>query len=497
MTRDMSGVSVLPGASRYARAAACDLARLRIFVIVAGTCAALVFVVAALRYQLQTYGDGAMFSYAIAVQDAWIFHWRNIAPRMFVYFFSLWPAEIYVGLTGDAAGGIDLYGLLFYLAPLLGLAATFVADRSAHRLIFSTACFSTACLCPLVFGFPTELWLAHALFWPTLAACHYARRGIAGTTAVFALLLALAFTHEGALVFAATILATLLLRGPRDPAFLRAAGCLVVAAAIWLLVKRALPPDDYYAPILFRAAFYLIDITALTGGVFGLLLAALTGYAIVALALRRLSPAGAYACSAVIVAAALGVYWLWFDRSIHAEGRYAARTALLIATPALGALAAAYALEAEHRLVLRVPLLRPLTSALVRHARAPAIAGAAVLVMLVHAVETAKFVSGWADYRIALRALAMGTASDPALGDPHFVSSLRLAPDLNRLSWNSTTQVLSVLVAPGFAPARLVVDPAANYFWLICAVATANEEAPRVIPRESRRLVRLHACLHR
>ncbi len=116
---------------------------------------------------------------------------------------------------------------------------------------------------------------------------------------------------------------------------------------------------------------------------------------------------------------------------------------------------------------------------------------------LVHAVETAKFVAAWTDYAAALRTLAGGADADPVLGDPRFVSSARLAPALNRLSWNSTTPFLSVLVAPGFAPSRLVVDPGANYFWLTCAMARASEENPRALPRESRRLVRVHACLHR
>jgi hypothetical protein len=41
------------------------------------------------------------------------------------------------------------------------------------------------------------------------------------------------------------------------------------------------------------------------------------------------------------------------------------------------------------------------------------------------------------------------------------------------------------------------VDPKANYFWLSCKTATANQEADHVIPADSRRLVRVHACLHR
>jgi hypothetical protein len=115
----------------------------------------------------------------------------------------------------------------------------------------------------------------------------------------------------------------------------------------------------------------------------------------------------------------------------------------------------------------------------------------------VHAVETVKFVSAWTGYKTAVRTLAMGSASDPALGDPRFVSSVRIDPRLNRLAWSSTTHFLSVLLAPNFAPVQLVVDPGNNYVWLSCRMATASEQASRVIPVESRRLVRNHACLHR
>jgi hypothetical protein len=82
------------------------------------------------------------------------------------------------------------------------------------------------------------------------------------------------------------------------------------------------------------------------------------------------------------------------------------------------------------------------------------------------------------------------------LGDPRFVSSVRIGPDLNRLAWNSTTQFLSVILAR-FAPARLVIDPSDNYFWLSCRTATASLNADRAVPVETRRLLQIHACLHR
>ena len=125
-----------------------------------------------------------------------------------------------------------------------------------------------------------------------------------------------------------------------------------------------------------------------------------------------------------------------------------------------------------------------------------AFAGAFVILTLVYAVETGQFVSAWTDYKAAVKTLATGTAADPALGDTHFVSSGRIGPDLNRLSWFSTTQYLSVIVA-NFAPSRLVVDPDNAYFWLSCETATANSKADRLIPAASRELVRTYSCQHR
>jgi hypothetical protein len=135
-------------------------------------------------------------------------------------------------------------------------------------------------------------------------------------------------------------------------------------------------------------------------------------------------------------------------------------------------------------------------TALANRITAEAFAGAFVIVTLVYAVETGQFVSAWTDYTAAVKALAVGTAADPSLGDPHFVSSGRIDADLNRLSWFSTTQYLSVIVA-NFAPTRLVVDPANAYFWLSCETATANSKADRMIPAASRELVRTYSCLHR
>jgi hypothetical protein len=139
----------------------------------------------------------------------------------------------------------------------------------------------------------------------------------------------------------------------------------------------------------------------------------------------------------------------------------------------------------------------PLASAIEKRLDPQIILGAISLIVLVHVVETTKFVRAWMDYKSAVRALATGTESDPALGDPAFVSSKRISADLNRLAWNSTTPYLSVLVAPGLTPTRLVVDPDTGYFWLSCATAAKSEAASTAIPVQARQLIKIYSCLHR
>ncbi len=480
-------------------------ARLRRLVVMLGLGWSAVFVVVGVGFGLQLYGDGSIFSYSVAVRDGWGYHFHNIADRMFVYAFSHVPAETYVALSSDARGGIFLYGLLFFAAPLVGLLVTLAADRSPNRGIFGAACLSTACLCPLVFGFPTEMWVAHAAFWLALALGHYARRGAAGTLALLAAMLALALSHEGGLVFACAIVVTLALRGLRDLAFRRAAGMLVVVIAVWVAVKVTLPPGDYYASIIPAAATSFFDPHKLLASeYFILLVAALVAYGIALLLLRPIAGAAAPAWACGLVATALAAYWLAFDHALHTQNRYYIRTVIFLVTPVLGGLAALHAVRLEGALHLPARWMQRLATvmadgvaALAHAPAARAAAGAILLLTLAHAVETVKFVAAWSRYEAAVRDLASGTASDPALGDARLVSSDRIDADTNRLKWQTTTPFLSVLVAPGFRPARLVVDPTAGYFWLTCQRATATEQADLPLPVESRRLIRVYSCLHR
>jgi hypothetical protein len=451
---------------------------LRILVIAAGIAAALSFLVVGLAVALQTYGDGSIFSYAVATREVWAFHWHNIATRAATYVLTLAPGEIAVALTGAPSAGVFVYGLCLFAAPAVCLATTFALDRSAHRLYFAFACASTALACPLVFGFPTEMWVAHALFWPAFACAMTLSVSFVSSALLAVLTVALALAHEGGLVLAFGIVAATALRGLGEARFLRALSGFALALITWLAVNRVAQPDAYFGEVRLRAASEFFDGRIFVAPPVLLLLAAVVAYALLHLALSRIAGRRAPLIAAAFVGGALIVWWALFDMALHADNRYYLRTVLLIATCAFAGVAGLMQLAAENTVVARVaPLQR-------------------ALVLFVHVVETAKFVRGFAGYRAAVRALALGEASDPQLGAPFLVSSQRIRPDLQRLSWFSTTPYLSALVAD-FRPGKLVVDPAGNYFWLSCATATEAADAMRAVPKETREMIRVYSCLHR
>jgi hypothetical protein len=241
----------------------------------------------------------------------------------------------------------------------------------------------------------------------------------------------------------------------------------------------------------------VFSIDILTGSLMRLLYTTLALYAVAFAVAYRFSKTRAHVYAAALVAALLTTYWLSIDHSLHAEQRYCMRTIVLTAAPGFAFLAIFYALLREDRLAYRLPFQHYLVAARSNDTVYRLIGGAFFLVLLVHTVETAKFVTAWKDYTGAVRSLAMSSISDPALGDPRFVSSDRVPKKLQPLEWFSTTPYLSALVAPNFTPNRLVVDPDDNYFWLSCKTATRSAKGKRAFPAEPRELVRIYSCQHR
>ena len=83
---------------------------LRRFVVAAGLVAAALSVIVGLAFDLQTYGDGSIFSYAVATREVWAFHWHNIATRAATYALTMAPGEITVALTGAPSAGASSVG---------------------------------------------------------------------------------------------------------------------------------------------------------------------------------------------------------------------------------------------------------------------------------------------------------------------------------------------------------------------------------------------------
>jgi len=169
------------------------LARI-IIALAAAWCAA--FPLLGLGARLPLFADGALFSYAVAAGDSWDFHFRQIPARAAAWLLTAGLGDAVGRLSGHAMAGVRAYWAAFLLAPALGLLATWRTDASGRILPFAAG--STALLLPLVFPFPTEMWVAHAAFWPALAL-GWNR----GPRPLLALALAItALSHEAGLLLA-------------------------------------------------------------------------------------------------------------------------------------------------------------------------------------------------------------------------------------------------------------------------------------------------------
>ncbi len=476
------------------------LPALKALAIGAGVSCAILFPILELAFGLHLYGDGSIFSYGVAVRDTWNIHWHNIPVRSFVYLYAIAPAETLVALSGNAQAGIALYALLLSSAQLAGLAITYFADRSERRTIFAFACASTAILCPLVAGFPTEMWVAHAAYWPLLTLAIYAPATMTGFAAVTLASFAVVFSHEGGIVMSLAIAALLAACGRRVLLW-RFILALALAMSCWLAVKFLVVPEEYVGKVMSRAALNLLNPDLILRPVIVALLAALSFYALVLFLLRRFSgnadsnTFALFVCAAFAAACVgLAIYWLIFDRSLHSEGRYFLRTLLIVATPALGTCAGMLALgpaKQSGRLAFAGRLMKFGQ----KSTAATALAGAFALVLVVHAFETVKFTRAWKQYVREVGALASASASDPRFGDSRFVSAQRLSQHTKGLAWASTTPYLSILLSANQRPAKLVIDPDTRFFWMSCERARAQRQTGSALPLPSLEMIERYACL--
>ena len=168
---------------------------------------ALAFPVLALGFRVNLFADGALFTYAVGVGDSWGHHWHNIAGRAAVWALVLRPAEWLGALSGRVAVAEAAYVLLFHLWPLACLAV--VARSGAPGWVGRAAVLSHVGLLPFVFGFPTEMWVAHGAIWAALALMAAPGRAVAG----WGFLLVACLSHEAGVVWAVAEVAALWVAG--------------------------------------------------------------------------------------------------------------------------------------------------------------------------------------------------------------------------------------------------------------------------------------------
>lgn len=416
-------------------------------------CAA--FLVVGLGARLLLYADGGLFAYAVAAADSWDFHFRQIPARAAAWALTAGVGEAVTRISGVPAWGVWAWQAAFLALPSLGLAATWAADRTGR--ILPWACASTALLLPLAFGFPTELWVAHAAFWPALALGWHA-----APMPLLALALAVtALSHEAGLLWALGAVGLLALAPGWRP-LRRGALALLPALAGFALLKLMILPDPYVAAVMGRVGSEFLHWRPAFAPVLLTFGAVLGGWALLA-RFTRWAP--------LLVAATLLAWWASGWAPLHAEGRYYARTIIFFGAAHLAFLAALHG-----RGWLPAPRLdwRP----------------ALLLAALVHAGEAARFTHGWLAHMDAVRALAAILGEGPA-------TVAALPPASAPFAWHSTVPFLSVMATPGYVPARLVVDPASTYFWFGCAQAERNAAAGRALPPATRAAIARYACAGR
>jgi hypothetical protein len=108
---------------------------------------------------------------------------------------------------------------------------------------------------------------------------------------------------------------------------------------VWAAAKLTIRPDDYIADVLAAAAFKFIDIRNLAQPAFLSLLAVLAGYGSLVALLRWMKTANSEGFGVAASAAALGIYWIWFDESLLPSGRYNLRILMLIMIPSFSVIA--------------------------------------------------------------------------------------------------------------------------------------------------------------
>ncbi len=451
---------------------------------------------------VQLFADGGFFAFAFLTGDPWNAHFANIPARATAFLVTIVPPWLWARV-GDPSDAIRLYGLIFGLLPLAGLAATWAIAGNRRILLFCA--LSTIIVLPASVFFPSETLVTHALFWPLFAYLCVNRAPAAVPTVL--LMLALAFSHEGGMGLV-VLLVAFLAAGGRAGRVVLVAGLAVLLA--WVATKLLVQP--VHGATRDILVLNMLGVVNPVGIIRPLSMAILAGVATVWWLLRReaadeppvprlLVVIGlALVPSAAILIAADLAFVGRHDNLL--VGRYNFRTLLLGSLALLLIVLTVLSLPEERR---PAPVRRLVGWAAARTRRAPALIFATMLIATAcHAMDGANFLISWRAYAQEIRAIARGgTAPLPAYAEI-LSRDPRAAPErLQRpgrawaMSWDWTDPFLSVVLALP-QPARvLVYRPSDTYAPLSCAMMRDADRTPVRLPAESYELLVAFVCEHR
>src|SRR5262249_15611253 len=130
------------------------------------------FAVAYVTAELTLCSDGSFFSFTMAVRRPWDLLCCNFpCRRSTADLLTSAPALLNHQAIRTATSSQRLYAITSLCWPGVGIMATRMLYRTADKRC--SAYFNVASLTtPLfTFGFPTEVWMTCALFWPALCCC--------------------------------------------------------------------------------------------------------------------------------------------------------------------------------------------------------------------------------------------------------------------------------------------------------------------------------------
>jgi len=430
------------------------------------------------------FADGAYFNFVIAAGNPWGMHWNYFVSRLTVYLATVLPtAFIYeaFGLSGSDLAKLYSFEFDFVVLIQYVILAIIAWKRFPGLLLFPVIAFSFAV--GLGYGFPSEMIIASSFFWICMFSLTFAKVPFMLLSISF---VALVFSHELSIFGAILILLYTYTRSrnlewSNTNRRVATAFYLVgfLAIAVWIYLKFT-----GHSPGGASNVIYILDPRRIFNNptLWVLALVSLACY----IYARYVKPS----CTSLDVLAAAIISGLltlicgnWFD---FLQGRYdSARTLMALSMIGLGSL---FVAGHAFRMSMSPALLQPACRSGLKLGLSAALA--------VNIAASACFISQWTTVRLQIEAITNQKGLSP---EDRFISVDTLQIDnptaaamLKKVGYAWTLPFLSIMLAPGFEPARIIVDYADMYY--TCHSERLSSGKTSQIPASTIEGLKRYAC---